>query len=510
LLRDIYVDNLITGVPDPDNALALYKKTVNLFLQCSMNLQAWATNDVDVRNSLLEFHREKSAAISVLGIIWNQYNDTFTIKKIKREGSVTLRTITSTAATFYDPAGWFSTISVRSKLLLRDIRTDIEKCGWDDHLPDHYVSQWNLIQDDLDTACSSPIKRFQSDIEVENASYQLHTFVDASARALACVSYLRVQSHVDGLVQTFFLFAKTKLARPNTTIPKLELFAAILGTRAVEYIRAQLPLTFAQEIIWSDSKCVLHWIQSNKILPTFTQRCVDQIRNVPDITFCYVPSGHNPADLPTKGIEFSQLEISNWWTAPIWLQTEQWPAPHVASDTGLTEIANEPILQIIHTTVLHVNTTIQSPFGIQEENFSSLGKLLRITAKCMSFVSRFEVAKRRNLFQNHDQNTKRGALLLWIQHEQAKHFSSELDALCNKQKSPLIKELNIHIIDGLLRTVNRMQYQPVDQDEKRLILLPKKSCFTKLLIMFFHRRNFHAGTAHTLAAIRRQYWILQG
>ena len=48
-----------------------------------------------------------------------------------------------------------------------------------------------------------------------------------------------------------------------------------------------------------------------------------------DLRFCYITSGHNPADLATRGLSVSELcECSLWWHGPSWLGTNHlsWPA----------------------------------------------------------------------------------------------------------------------------------------------------------------------------------------
>ena len=44
--------------------------------------------------------------------------------------------------------------------------------------------------------------------------------------------------------------------------------------------------------------------------------------------FYYVPSGENPADLPTRGLTVPEMENSKlWWNGPDWLMfsRDSWP-----------------------------------------------------------------------------------------------------------------------------------------------------------------------------------------
>ena len=40
-----------------------------------MNLRNWASSSSEVREALPDFHIDPSSAISILGILWNQYAD---------------------------------------------------------------------------------------------------------------------------------------------------------------------------------------------------------------------------------------------------------------------------------------------------------------------------------------------------------------------------------------------------------------------------------------------------
>ena len=69
LQRDIYVDNLITGVNTLDQAKTLYSEAKSLFASASMNIRVWASNSKE----LMEFIPQEDKAIQsdfkVLGVI---------------------------------------------------------------------------------------------------------------------------------------------------------------------------------------------------------------------------------------------------------------------------------------------------------------------------------------------------------------------------------------------------------------------------------------------------------
>ena len=50
----------------------------------------------------------------------------------------------------------------------------------------------------------------------------------------------------------------------------------------------------------------------------------------------------------------------------------------------------------------------------------------------------------------------------------------------------------------------------LDEETKYPRLLPHDEIFTHLLIQEIHQRLIHAGVAHTLSQIRKEFWVPQG
>ncbi|VDM95969.1 unnamed protein product, partial [Onchocerca ochengi] len=85
------------------------------------------------------------------------------------------------------------------------------------------------------------------------------------------------------------------------TIPRLELLAILIGVRTARFVIKQLGLEATAVTLWSDSKCVIHWIQNHsKLLPRFIKNRVEEIRDA-NFLFRYIPSEHNLVDIATKG-----------------------------------------------------------------------------------------------------------------------------------------------------------------------------------------------------------------
>ena len=64
--------------------------------------------------------------------------------------------------------------------------------------------------------------------------------------------------------------------------------------------------------------------------------------------------------------------------------------------------------------------------------------------------------------------------------------------------------------DGILRCNGRLRYADfLPYDARYPILLPRKNWVTKLIVKFYHEKDYHAGgTNQTLAAKSSRFWII--
>ena len=79
LLRDMYVDNLVTGVQSVAEAKKLYIEAKDLFDKTSMNLREWGSNSKQFSKFVVEEDRASGIIRKVLGLIWNCVNDTISV-----------------------------------------------------------------------------------------------------------------------------------------------------------------------------------------------------------------------------------------------------------------------------------------------------------------------------------------------------------------------------------------------------------------------------------------------
>ncbi|CAG9137940.1 unnamed protein product [Plutella xylostella] len=127
--------------------------------------------------------------------------------------------------------------------------------------------------------------------------------VNASERAYASCVYIRTIRN-DGTAHVCLLTSKNKVApiKP-TTIPRLELCGALLGTRLCKKVLDSLTVKIDQCYYWSDSTIVLGWLNTaTSRLERFVRNRVNEIQeSTAGDTWSYVPSKQNPADLVSRG-----------------------------------------------------------------------------------------------------------------------------------------------------------------------------------------------------------------
>ena len=199
------------------------------------------------------------------------------------------------------------------------------------------------------------------------------------------------------------------------------------------------------------------------------------------------------------------------WHGPTWIQKhhDDWPTWNV-------DILSKDIMDAILTenkgpkTLYEVSSLVDqpSPFEIKATDYSSMSRLLRVTAWANRFIHNTRIKKKqRDWFDVKELKKARKQWNLHVQFETRKciiNKCSSKDNIINSIGSQLDK-------DGIIRCHGRFK-NAIDMPEetKKPIYLPKKEHWTTLLIKEFHKRLFHAGTSNTLSLMRYIYWIPQG
>ena len=134
-MKDICIDNLVTGTGDEEEAIIFYDEIKRCLADMSMNIREWSSNSEKFLNRVPEKDQVSQDVIKVLGMQWNRQNDTLNVpEKIMKCTKFTKREILKVTASTFDPSGYFTPIVLRAKLLLQ--RLWREGKGWDEDVPD--------------------------------------------------------------------------------------------------------------------------------------------------------------------------------------------------------------------------------------------------------------------------------------------------------------------------------------------------------------------------------------
>ena len=166
-----------------------------------------------------------------------------TLEQFPRNASeYTQRKMFSLMSTIFDPQGILSPLTIRIKMLLQQVWKLGKK--WEEQLPAELLSNIQKVLDSYFAMPDIEIPRWLNTSSNQKNIHQLHIFVDASTVALAAVAYILTQEQ-DKRFQTPFLLGKCKVAPiERISVPKLELVAAVLGTRLSTSIQTEMTIRF--------------------------------------------------------------------------------------------------------------------------------------------------------------------------------------------------------------------------------------------------------------------------
>lgn len=526
LKKDIYIDNVITGAKNVEEAILLYRGAKSMFRSASMNLREWVSSDFQVNQFIDKEDMAVRETSKVLGHKWTIETDSISLKEsnvLQESRSVTKRSVLKQLSSVFDPLGLFSPVLLKGKLLLQSLWC--KRLEWDDEISRDDEEIWLSIRSDLSKLPEYQVKRCISlKAKDEDVESYLICCCDASTHAYAATVYLLQKFQSESKIN--LVFSKSRLAPlKQITIPRLELMAALIGVRCLKFVKAHLNIPIEKLYLWSDSQCVIQWIASEKGLSVFVQNRVKEIKNHGDIVVRYIRSKENPADVASRGSSAQKLSDNHlWWHGPSWLNDpeNEWPKS-VQESTEKTKQCYESELRKQRmeqeTSLVQISdgntggatykTGADPPLGIDSQRYSSLTKMLRVTALALRFVSRL---KKKSISEGSLTSCELNqAEKMWLLYIQRKHFSDMYESILCEKFNNLQRQLGIYIdSDSLLRCKGRIENTDLTESARRPLLLPKYDRFTQLLVEKCHKQMLHSGVSQTLSNIRYNYWIPQG
>ena len=177
----------------------------------------------------------------------------------------TKRKILTCYSRFFDPLGLLAPFTIIPRHAFQALWR--QEIGWDDPLGP--IQEW---QDWLESAKRDVVKikiprcvtRLLDQGACDVVEQSLHVFADASTYALGVAIYL-VTVYADGLVITNNVRSRAKLAQLKpTTIPRLELAAALLAVETAQNVITTYKLD--KITYYTDSTTTLLWLRTKLLL----------------------------------------------------------------------------------------------------------------------------------------------------------------------------------------------------------------------------------------------------
>ena len=390
ILCNFYVDDCLFSTSTVKEGVSLIRSISHVLEEAKFHLTKWMSNSEKILSVVLEKDRAKSfvavplgsiANERVLGVKRNASSDKFQIRVNIPQKPATRRGILSMTHSLFDPLGFVTPSLVEPKLLMRELSCR----DWDEVIAyierkrsKAWLSSLVFLEDLALPRCFSLVGRSENYCE-------LYHFADASKTAYGAESYLRIVDSRENIYCSFTM-GKSHLAPVAiTTIPRLELLAAVTAVHLDRIIRRELPmLKSVKSYFWSDSTAVLHTIyNSKKHFSVFIANRLAEMERFSTIeNWWFMPTKENPADEVSRGVHADIfVKQSRWLCGPsfLWRTTDERPEQldkfsGLARDLVLFEkrVENEKIMTAVVVKNLPTNRLINY--------FSSFYRLKRAVA----------------------------------------------------------------------------------------------------------------------------------
>ena len=456
-----------------------------------------------------------------LGLKWDLSLDTFTFKVAECDKPFTKRGVLSTINSLFDPLGFAAPVTIQGCSFLRELNSG--NYDWDTPLPMEKHENWTKWKDSLQALHQCKIPRMYTAVPLSEARRrELFVFCDASTKAIGAVAYLKVTG-ATGQSELGFVYGKAKLApKPEPTIPRLELSAAVMAVEMAEVLHDELDVHLDAVKFFTDSKVVLGYIcnESRRFYVYVSNRVQRIRRSTQAYQWNYVPTHLNPADHATRGLSADTLSSSSWLSGPTFLSTGN-DGDHSEEAFSLIDPTNDPELR---PTVTSCATDVSVPsLGTERFKRLSVWKSLQTTVSRLSHIAAtFAQTNKGNacvgwhLCKEHlapEQMDRAKANILRAVQKEA--YPDEVRCLELKQSLPRSSSLNkLHPFldkEGLLRVGGRLKKGNLTSDEAHPVVIPGKSHVATLLIRHFHEQVHHQGRHITEGAVRSAgFWIVSG
>lgn len=457
-----------------------------------MNLRDWASNSEQVLDKIQGQDQSHTEKMKILGLSWIVRKDQMSINvssTVDSQSNITKWTVLKQIASAFDPLGLFSPVILKGKFFIQTLWN--QNISWDETLSLQDIIKWNDIQEELQRLLSSTFPRYIGVSQKEKRNCQLLAFCDASKHAYAASVYL--YQKCGNMRRVDLVFSKTRLAPiKDISIPRLKLLAAVIGTRCLKFVQKEMKLNIDSKHIWLGSQCVLCWIDSKKPLKTFVENRVKEIKEQKDISFHYIPTKENPADIASRGTSTIELQRNKlWWNGPDWLiKPIEWPVWNF--NKGNETLVSETESELKKSRVMYEAKLIAADGSSRENGEKNMPQTpcgINITALVLRFIAKLKKVK------NGNDPLEASEILVaeqkWIEYTQSEHFNDIIISIKENKPNNSKNQLGLYLDGhGLLRCGGRLGNAEICERARHPLLLPKHSNLTDLIIENQHKKLY--------------------
>lgn len=504
ILRGYYVDDQLSSFDDVETARRVMTEVITIQKNAGFELSKWRSSHPEALPSQTTVDTsEKTIAAqdgSVLGMVWNSEKDTLRFAvgnslEWKEGDKLTRRKMSSGAMSFYDPMGQAANVIIKAKLMLKNCLGR----AWDEKLPESMHDRWKWWCGLVAATQKLTIPRFHN--IAPYADWELHTFVDASEEAYAACVYARGMS-ASGQIVCSLVMAKTRVAPVRaTTIPRMELLAAVLGSRLVTTVTKATSMKIGRRILWSDSLDVLCWVRSShRRYAAFVGARIDEILNeTAEEEWRWVNTNSNVADDATR--MSSPHDNPRWYRGPefLYLDESQWPV--------LQQKLGPPKEELLPMLTIERKCLGLIP---DIERFSKWCRLRNATAYAIRFMLG-EIKKSEHVQLNGDEILRAKEEL--FRAAQIAEYDDLAKKLTEDPKRQLPKRHRLYklcpIADdkGILRVNGRLPRALFPMSVRQPIILPSDNRIVRLLVEYQHEKYLHGNHETVVNEIRKEFYI---
>lgn len=513
ILRDFYVDDGVASMDSIEEAIQLAQEARELCALGGLRLHKFVSNDRAVLESITPSERasdikdlnltfDNLPSERALGIQWHIESDCLKFSVNLKNQPATRRGILSIVASLYDPLGFVAPFLLIGKSILQEMCR--HGTGWDDPLTDKLRPRWESWKRDLTNMEKINLPRSYAPVDFGRVTKrELHHFSDASTTGYGQCSYLRLRNE-EGNIHCALVMAKSRVTPTKvTTIPRLELTAAVVSVKTSNVLKEELGYADTEEYFWTDSKVVLGYINNEaRRFHTFVANRIQKIHlSTTHQQWRYISTDQNPADHASRGLTISELMSSDWFTGPAFL----WEREILLPDEAIPELpVGDPEVKGAQT--LSTKTTEYDTLTDRLSGLSSWSRAVRAVARILRRIKQDKSNGLSTVMERED------AERLIIMDVQRQMYPEELKLLRKRSPLPLynkLHRLNAFLDkDGVIKVGGRLCDSNLPHLVKHPAIIPKEHHITKMIIAHCHEKAKHQGKGMTINEIRSNgYWI---